>query len=99
MAWNRFTITGESCTQDYSVNLKVTTLWQDNRFTEEANWLQYMKSDLDNTRMTIYVTVVSEAIYDIQVDATITVEARIEGTDKTSSFTVAVTILPAKRPV
>ena len=47
----------------------------------------------------MYATVVSEAIYDIQVDATITVEARIEGTDKTSSFTVAVTILPAKRQV
>ena len=77
--------------------LKVTTFWQDNRFPDEANWLQYVKSDLDNTKKTNYVTVASEVIYDIQIDASITVEAKIEGTDKTASFKVSVTILPVKR--
>ena len=92
-----FSIKGEGCTQDQTVILKVTTFWQDNRFPDEANWLQYVKSDLDNTKKTNYVTVVSEVIYDIQVDASITVEAKIEGTDKTASFKVSVTILPVKR--
>jgi hypothetical protein len=62
------------------VSLKVTTLWQDSRFPQEENWLHYEKSDLDNKKENNYVTVVSEAIYDLQVDATITVEALIDGT-------------------
>ena len=75
VAWDKFTITGDGCTQDYPVSLKVTTLWQDHRFPEETNWLHYLKSDLDNVKKTNYITVASEAIYDIQVDAVITVEA------------------------
>jgi hypothetical protein len=99
VVWDRFTITGEGCNQDYSVILKVTPLCYDQRFPEETNWLQYVKSDLDNTKKTNYVTIVSEAIYDTQVDATVNVEGQIKGTEKTSSFTAFVVILPAKRPI
>ena len=61
--------------------------------------MQYVKSDLDNNKKINYITIVSEAIYDAQVDATINVEGSIKGTEIKSSFSVVVVILPAKRPI
>ena len=99
MSWDRFEIKGEGCTQDYPVTLTVTTTWDDDRFLEEFEWLQYNKTDLDNSKTMNFVKVESKAIYDLQIEATIIVKARIEGKSNTSSFKVVVIILPAQRQI
>ncbi len=81
------------------MDLKITAKWFDSRFPDEKDWLQYNKADLDNKKFLNFVTVYSQAIYDLKVDASITVEATIAGTQQTSSFTVVVSILPVKRKI
>jgi hypothetical protein len=55
----------------------VKTEWHDHRFPDESNWLQYNKLELNNSKKINSVIVVSEAIYDLSIEAIITVEGRI----------------------
>jgi hypothetical protein len=65
VSWDSFKLKGsKECTEGKSIQVSIKTTWQDNRFVNENDWLQYTASTIGAERASSYFTISSEQIYD-----------------------------------